>query len=136
MTRVGRVGWDGSNHLFLPHHLEPPRPVPLVHGTKLVPAPPHPVCSDGFQLHPHIQALLEPAVGTPLPLTLIDVTVPIGNTCVHFLVLHCPLEEPFTRLTGEEAVVVSGDLVPAHGTQLIDPYPLLRVWGFGVVMQV
>ena len=73
-----------------------------------------------FELHADVEALLEPAEGTPLPLGLVDVTAALGHARVDLLVLHSPLEEALAGLAREQAVVVAGHLVAAHGAQLLD----------------
>lgn len=78
-----------------------------------------------FQFHADLEALLEAAVGTPLPLGLVYVAASVGHTRVHLLVLHGPLEEALAGLAGEKTVVVTGHLVAAHRTQLLDAF--LRV---------
>ena len=67
--------------------------------------------SPTFKLHPHVETFLEPAVRTPLPLRLINDTVPVRHAGVDLLVLDCPLEESFAGLACEEAVVVARYLV-------------------------
>ena len=84
-----------------------------------------------FKFHADVHALLEPAVGTPLPLGLVNDATPLRHAGVDFLVLHGPLEEALTGLAGEEAVVVAGHLVPAHWTQLFQT--LLGVGLVGLV---
>lgn len=91
------------------HNLHSLGSVPLVHGAKLVPATAHPICSDGLQLHANIQTFLEPAVGTPFPLWLVNVTAPIRYTRVDFLVLNGPLEEAFATFTSEKTIMVTAD---------------------------
>ena len=49
-----------------------------------------------FEPHADTQTLLEAAVGTAFPLGLVDVTFFVVDAHVHLLVLHCPLEKPFT----------------------------------------
>lgn len=51
-----------------------------------------------FQFHADVQALLETAVRTPLPLTFVYVAASVCDTLVHFLVLHRALEKSFARL--------------------------------------
>ena len=67
--------------------------------------------SPTFKLHPNVETFLEPAVGAPLPLRLINNTVPVRHTGVHLLVLHGPLEESLAGLACEQTVVVSGHLM-------------------------
>lgn len=47
-------------------------------------------------------------------------TGPLGDARVDLLVLDGALEETLAGLAGEEAVVVSGDLVAADRAQLLD----------------
>lgn len=81
-----------------------------------------------FELHADLEALLEPAEGTPLPLGLVDVTAALGDARVNLFVLHSPLEEALAGLAGEQAVVVAGNLVATHGTKFLD-----HVFGVGEV---
>ena len=83
-----------------------------------------------FEFHSDVETLLEPAVGTPLPLRLVDDTAPVGDARVDLLVLHGPLEEPLAAFTRQEAVVVAADLVPADGAELLEA--LLRVGLIGL----
>jgi hypothetical protein len=85
--------------------------------------------SHSFQLHPHVEAFLESAIGTPFPLCLVYHTTPVGHTSVHLFVLDSPLEESFAGLTGEEAVVVAGHLVSADGAELLQPVLRVRLLG-------
>ncbi len=63
-----------------------------------------------FQLHPHVETLLEATVGAALPLGLVDNTAAVRHAGVHLLVLDGALEEALAGLAGEEAVVVAGHL--------------------------
>ena len=63
-----------------------------------------------FKLHSNIKAFLEPAVGTSLPLRLVDDTIPVSNAGVDLLVLDCSLEEPLARLTSQQTVVIARHL--------------------------
>ena len=73
-----------------------------------------------FELHPDFETLLETTVRAPLPLSLIDLTVSVRHTRVHFLVLDGPLEESFAGLAGQQAVVIAGHFVTAHGAGFLD----------------
>ena len=72
-----------------------------------------------FQLHADVHTLLEPAVGTPLPLGLVNDATPLRHAGVDLLVLHGPLEEALAGLAGEEAVVVAGHLGRCSQEKLI-----------------
>ncbi len=63
-----------------------------------------------FEPHADVQTLLEPAVGTALPLRLVYDAALVRHTRVHLLVLHGALEESLARLAGQQAVVVAGHL--------------------------
>ena len=67
-----------------------------------------------FKFHADVHALLEPAVGTPLPLGLVNDATPLRHAGVDLLVLHGPLEEALAGLAGENAVVEPRDLVTTH----------------------
>jgi len=83
------------------------------------------LCGLTFQFHADFEALLETAVRTALPLRLVDMAAPVSHTRVHLLVLHRSLEEAFTRLACQQAVMVTGHFVATHRTQFLDT--LLRV---------
>lgn len=84
-----------------------------------------------FKFHADVQALLEAAVRTPLPLTFVNVATAVRDTLVHFLVLYSTLKKSFARLARQQAVVVSGHLITAHWTQLLDA--LFGVRGLGIL---
>lgn len=84
-----------------------------------------------FKFHADVQALLEAAVRTPLPLTFVNVATAVRHTLIHFLVLHRALEKSLARFTRQQSVVVSGHLIAAHWTQLLDA--LFGVRGLGVL---
>lgn len=58
-----------------------------------------------FELHTHAEALVEPAGGALLPGASAHRTRGASHAHVVLFVLYSPLEETFTGLTGEDAVV-------------------------------
>ena len=83
-----------------------------------------------FKFHPNVETLLEAAVGTSFSLSLVNDTTSLGDTIVHLFVLHSTLKEAFARFARQEAVVVTTDFVPAHGTALLDI--VFSVWLVGL----
>ena len=73
--------------------------VKVVHGTRVA-SPWHPVLAHGGKHHAHLKALLEAAVLASVPLGFVDLTVVVGHTRVHTLVLHSALEEAFASERG------------------------------------
>ena len=75
--------------------------------TTLVSAPASscPVLSDGLQLHPHLEALVEPTGRALLPGGDRHRTLGSPQTDVVLLVLDGSLEESLTGLAGEDPVV-------------------------------
>lgn len=66
-----------------------------------------------LQNHPLLDALLKPAVLTPVPLRLRDLAVPVRHARVHPPVLHGPLEEPLAPLARDDPVVEPRRLILA-----------------------
>ena len=73
-----------------------------------------------FELHADVETLLEPAVRAPLPLGLINDTVPVGHAGVDLLVLDRSLEESLAGLTRKDTVVEPGNFVSAHRAGRVD----------------
>ena len=69
-----------------------------------------------FQFHADVHTLLEPAVGTPFPLCLVDDAAPIRHASIDLFILNSAFEEAFAALACEEAVVVPTNFVPTDRT--------------------
>ena len=54
-----------------------------------------------FQFHADVHTLLEPAVGTPFPLCLVDDAAALCHTGVDLFVLHGALEEPLAGFASQ-----------------------------------
>lgn len=72
-----------------------------VERAELVAAASDSVFSDCFELHAHLQALLEAAVGAAFALVLVDLALLLVDAGVQLFVLHGALEEAFAALAGE-----------------------------------
>lgn len=68
--------------------------IKIVHCTRISSSR-HPVFPNRLQNHTLFDALLEPAILTPVPLRLRNFAASLRHACVHPSVLHSPLEEAF-----------------------------------------
>lgn len=84
-----------------------------------------------FELHAHLQALLEAAERAAFALRLIDVAATLRHARVHLLILDGTLEEAFARFAGKQTVMVTGNFVAAHRAQLLDALLGVRQVGRG-----
>lgn len=83
---------------------------------ELVATAAHTVLAHRLELHAHLQALLETAVGAAFALLFVDLTCLLVHARVELLVLHGALEEALARLACEKAVVKAAHFVAAHRT--------------------
>ena len=83
---------------------------------ELVATAAHTVLAHRLELHAHLQALLETAVGAAFALLFVDLTCLLVHARVELLVLHGALEEALARLACEKAVVEAAHFVAAHRT--------------------
>jgi len=70
----------------------------------------------GFSSHAHLEALLQPAILTLVPVVLVDRAVAVAATRVAQVPADAPLEEALATFTGELSVVFSGGFVTADDT--------------------
>lgn len=56
-----------------------------------------------FEAHPDVEAFLEAAERTPLPLGLVYLTLLVFRTCVPLVVLHRPLKEALNTDSSRES---------------------------------
>lgn len=75
-----------------------------------------------FQLHSDVETLLETAVWTSFPLSLVDDTTSLGHTIVHLFVLHSAFKEALARFARQEAVVVTTHFVPTNWATLFNMF--------------
>lgn len=87
-----------------------------IERSELVATATHTVLAHRLELHAHLQALLETAVGAAFALLFVDLTRLLVHARVEFLVLHGALEEAFARLACEQTVVEAAHFVAAHRT--------------------
>lgn len=73
-----------------------------------------------LKFHANVEAFLEAAKGTSLPLSFVDMTRSLCYASVHFLILYGSFEETFTRFTSEQPVMIAADFVTTHGAKLLD----------------
>ncbi len=96
------------------------RSAAAVQGSELVAAAAHSILAHRLELHAHLEALLEAAVGAALALMLVYLTRLLVHARVQLLVLHGALEEALAGLAREQAVVEAAHLVAAHRTQVVE----------------
>ena len=69
-----------------------------------------------FSLHAHLEALLQPAMLTLVPMVLVDRAVLVPPALVRQVPPHRPLEKALATLTGDLAIVLSTALIRADHT--------------------
>lgn len=87
--------------------------VHVVDGTRVA-APWHSVLANGGQDHALLKTLFEAAKLTTISLSLVYLTVAIGDTAVNAFVLYRSLEKAFAPFTCDDAVVEASGTVLAY----------------------